>query len=80
ERRLEGAKKLSTELTNKVRLLKMEGATLIFQLEKTEIGSRGNSKINFNSEMNKGEGFFKVKEIASGGELSRILLALRQIL
>ena len=36
--------------------------------------------MNFLAQTNPGEGFFRVKEIASGGELSRILLALRQVL
>ena len=31
-------------------------------------------------ETNPGEGYYEIKEIASGGELSRILLALRTIL
>ena len=31
------------------------------------------------AETNPGEGYYKIKEIASGGELSRILLSLRQI-
>ena len=38
------------------------------------------TKLSFLAQTNPGEGFYKVKEIASGGELSRILLALRQVL
>jgi DNA repair protein RecN (Recombination protein N) len=38
------------------------------------------SKVEFIAETNPGEGYFKIKEIASGGELSRILLSVRQIL
>jgi DNA repair protein RecN (Recombination protein N) len=75
------AKKLGEELTNKVRLLKMNGATIRLELEKTEeLSETGNSRAFFIAETNPGEGFFKIKDIASGGELSRILLSLRQIL
>lgn len=59
----------------------MNGATLKINVTKNEhLGSKGFSKIDFIAETNPGEGFFKVKEIASGGELSRILLSVRQIL
>ena len=75
------AESLSKELTTKVRDLKMNGATLKINLTKNNhLGNKGFSKIDFIAETNPGEGFFKVKEIASGGELSRILLSVRQIL
>lgn len=44
------------------------------------INHSGCSKIEFFAETNPGEGFYKIKDIASGGELSRILLSVRQIL
>ena len=79
--RLTRAESLSSELTTKVRDLKMNGATLKINVKKNDtLSAKGFSKIDFIAETNPGEGFFKVKEIASGGELSRILLAVRQIL
>lgn len=79
--RLSGAKKLSQELTSRVRLLKMAGATVRIELEQTEeFMETGMSKARFTAETNLGEGFFPIKDIASGGELSRILLSVRQIL
>jgi len=58
----------------------MEGATFIIKVTKlNSLGPSGLSLVNFQAETNKGEGFFKIKDIASGGELSRILLCLRQI-
>ena len=79
--RITRANTLSQELSNKVRELKMNGATLKINVIKNEnLSSKGFSKIDFIAETNPGEGFFKVKDIASGGELSRILLAVRQIL
>jgi DNA repair protein RecN (Recombination protein N) len=79
--RLEKAEELSVDLTGKVQELKMTGASLKIQVQKSDaLGNKGFSRIEFIAETNPGEGYFKVKEIASGGELSRILLAIRQIL
>lgn len=75
------SEELSLELTKKVQELKMNGASLQIVAEKSQVlGPKGFSRIAFIAETNPGEGFFKVREIASGGELSRILLAIRQIL
>lgn len=79
--RLKNSKSLSSELTNIVQNLRMNGSQIKIQVNKNEIlTSTGLSQINFLAETNPGEGFYKVKDAASGGELSRILLALRQIL
>ena len=81
QRRVANADKLSKELTTRMRALKMEGATLKIDVQKSdEFLDSGVSKVFFVAETNKGEGFFKIKDIASGGELSRILLSVRQIL
>lgn len=75
------AKKFSKELTATVRSLRMEGADIRLELERSsELTESGYTRLNFLAQTNPGEGFFRVKEIASGGELSRILLALRQVL
>lgn len=80
-KRVQFSKKLGDELTQKVRNLKMNGATIKLELEKLdELTETGITKASFIAETNPGEGFFKIKDIASGGELSRILLSLRQIL
>lgn len=79
-RREIGSKKLSNDLTRQVQALNMKGAQLTFQLNKqNSLGPSGITSLNFLAETNKGEGFFKVKDIASGGELSRILLAFKQV-
>ena len=79
--RTKAAQKLSSALTLAVRDLRMIGADLLFDISKTEsLCEAGYSKLQFLAQTNPGEGFFKVKEIASGGELSRILLAVRQVL
>ncbi|MBC77343.1 MAG: hypothetical protein CME64_15165 [Halobacteriovoraceae bacterium] len=80
EKRVEAASRLSKLLTNAVHGLKMEGASFQIKLTESEIGPSGMTKIDLNAEINPGEGYHRVKDIASGGELSRILLALRQVL
>ena len=81
KKRTQHAVKLSKELTERVQNLKMTGATIKLVLEElADFNEGGATRANFVAETNPGEGFFKVKDIASGGELSRILLAVRQIL
>jgi DNA repair protein RecN (Recombination protein N) len=79
--RTTAAGKFSRELTAAVRALRMDGADIRLELERgEELTDHGYTRLNFLAQTNPGEGFFRVKEIASGGELSRILLALRQVL
>jgi DNA repair protein RecN (Recombination protein N) len=79
--RIKGAKKLSSELTTIIRELKMNGATISIDLNKTnDLTIYGLTELAFNAETNPGEGYFPIKQIASGGELSRILLALRHVI
>ena len=79
--RIKAAKKLSVELTKLIQSLNMKGATLNIEVKRAEeLNVHGLSSISFLAETNPGEGFHHVKEVASGGELSRILLALRQVL
>lgn len=81
KKRIQASKNLGEELTNRVRGLNMNGATLRLEVEKLEeMTETGLSRAFFIAETNPGEGFFKIKDIASGGELSRVLLSLRQIL
>ncbi len=81
KKRVLSAQKLSSELTGKVQALKMNGAQIKLMVEEvSEFNEWGLTRAFFIAETNPGEGFFKVKDVASGGELSRILLAVRQIL
>lgn len=81
QERLKASQKLSQELTNRIRSLKMNGATIRMEVQKLdEFTESGLTHACFLAETNKGEGYFKIKDTVSGGELSRILLGLRQIL
>jgi DNA repair protein RecN (Recombination protein N) len=79
--RIKSAQVLEKEITNRIQSLRMLGATIKIDLtEAPEFNDYGRTKISLMAETNTGEGYFKIKDIASGGELSRILLAVRQIL
>ncbi len=81
DKRLENSLLFSKELTRCVQELKMTGAEIRLEVSRsTELTDAGYTRLTFLAQTNPGEGFFRVKEIASGGELSRILLALRQVL
>jgi DNA repair protein RecN (Recombination protein N) len=81
EKRVKNAYTLCKELTERIRGLKMSGATMRLETEKLDdFHEAGITRAYFMAETNKGEGYFKIKDIASGGELSRILLGVRQIL
>lgn len=80
-RRVSNASKLSKLLSKEIQSLRMKGATIKIELEKAQVLQKnGLSHIHFKAETNPGEGYYLIKEIASGGELSRILLALRTVL
>jgi DNA repair protein RecN (Recombination protein N) len=79
--RINFAKKFSVKITEDVRFLKMDNATFKISLEElSELNNTGCTKILFLAETNLGEGFHPIKNIASGGELSRILLTIRQLI
>lgn len=81
QRRMATGEALSKSLTDAIRNLNMAGATIKVQVDKaSELGTQGISTIVFLAETNIGEGYFQIRDVASGGELSRILLAVRNIL
>ncbi len=79
-KRKTAAKKLSLSLTKQIQDLNMKGAFVDIQIEKGEkITSQGFDILNFMVQTNPGEGVHPLQNVASGGELSRILLCLRQL-
>lgn len=79
-KRSQVAQRMSKEVTRFVRGLAMEGATFMARITPVELGARGIDAVNFLVETNPGEGEGPVTAIASGGELSRITLALYAVL
>jgi DNA repair protein RecN (Recombination protein N) len=79
--RLKAAALLSEKLTLYVQRLKMEEAQISVMVTKIEqLRENGCSDVSVHAEMNPGEGMHCLKDIASGGELSRVLLACRQVM
>lgn len=75
--RSQSAKLLETQLTQTIQSLNMQGATLQIQVEKQARTLTGEDRIDFLLTANVGEGATLVKESSSGGELSRLLLAVK---
>lgn len=74
------AEKLQKVLTAELRELNMPKAELLIKLTHQEASSTGQESIEFFLKPNIGEQFFALKESASGGELSRMLLAIKTVL
>ena len=78
--RYEASIKLSKFVNNEFPILKLESAkfdTSLNILDENNWKSNGIDKVIFKIETNKGSGFDFISKIASGGELSRIILAIK---
>jgi DNA repair protein RecN (Recombination protein N) len=67
---------MSGVVTEAVRGLAMAGATLEVRVGPADLSETGADRVDFRIETNPGEGWGEVADVASGGELSRITLAL----
>lgn len=81
ERRLEAIPSLEAQLVEILSLLGMPDATFNIVLNQTDSFSlTGTDDVEFLFSANKGMNFGLLKKVASGGELSRIMLAIKAIL
>ena len=74
---------LSNQVTNKIKLLKMDNATFKVKINKKEnqdINKNGIDIIEFLISTNLGSPFELIHKAASGGEISRITLAIKSII
>lgn len=84
--RVDAGKKLSQEIENSLKELNMPAAHFEIKVEKVAEGSpsywseEGRDKIEFYISTNPGEDLMPLAKIASGGETSRILLAIKSII
>jgi DNA repair protein RecN (Recombination protein N) len=72
--------KLSKSVNKEFPILKLDNAVFkisIYLLEEKNWKSNGIDNVTFQIETNKGSGFESIEKIASGGELSRIMLAIK---
>lgn len=73
------AEKLEKQVGRELKDLYMDGAEFIVHFEEQDIGADGLNRIQFYLITNSGEPAKPLGRIASGGELSRIMLALKTI-
>ncbi len=76
-KRLASGKKLASVIESNLKNLGMEKATFIIEREECAMSSTGCDKIQFKIAANKGEKTGLISSVASGGELSRIMLAIK---
>ena len=77
EKRNEAAMKLSQQISARLNSLSFEGAKFEVKLNPSESSSYGNEKVEFLIATYKGADLRPISKVASGGELSRISLAIR---
>ncbi len=81
-RRIKAALKISTEITHTLESLGMPGGQFLITIEKQneqQPGPHGNDHIEFLVSANPGQPPLPLRKVASGGELSRISLAIQVI-
>ncbi|WP_285005554.1 DNA repair protein RecN [Lactococcus formosensis] len=71
------AKELETDIKKELADLYMEKADFSVQFESGKFSSKGNEQVEFYIQTNPGEGFKPLAKTASGGELSRLMLAIK---
>lgn len=78
--REETAKKFVSRVTSELEFLNMSGTILAVRHEKGKLTVNGMDTVEFLISANKGEEPKPIAKIASGGELSRIMLALKSVI
>lgn len=77
EARITSAKTLADDIHHKLQLLRMTNCRVYFDLEPQKPSAKGNERIVLNVSTNPGQAPQAIAKIASGGELSRIGLAIQ---
>ena len=80
EYREETAEKFSQRVTAELEFLNMSGVIIAVKHEKGKLTIHGMDTVEFLISANKGEEPKSISKIASGGELSRIMLALKSVI
>ena len=79
-KRKQGALSLEKEILNDLFLMNMNNAQLKIDVSASELNVFGGDIIQFNFNANKGGVLQSLQKVASGGELSRIMLSLKRVL
>ena len=78
--RLEAFERFNAQITDALRFLNMPGIRFTLSLKKGPLAGSGQDSVEFNISTNPGEEPKPLAKIASGGELSRIMLAVKSAL
>ncbi len=78
--RLKASEKLSNEVCEVLKFLNMENVTFKVNMVEGSYNSTGTDRVEFLISTNKGQSLMPLSKIASGGELSRIMLAIKSVL
>lgn len=76
-RRIKRAEKLTRSITSTLKKLSMESAQFDIRIDRVALSGTGYDQISFMIAPNKGEKMSAIEDAASGGELSRIMLAIK---
>ncbi|HOU54999.1 MAG TPA: DNA repair protein RecN [Myxococcota bacterium] len=79
-RRRAAAAEMERRVTEAVRQLAMPAASVQIRVDSQEPGERGLDRVEFQVQTNPGMGFGDLADVASGGELSRLMLAFDSVL
>lgn len=78
--RVEAAEKLSSEICEQLKFLDMPNVKIIIAVERDKVTINGMDRVEMLISANAGETPKPINKIASGGELSRIMLAIKSVL
>ena len=78
--RAEAAERFSAQVEEELKFLDMPNVKICAAMEKGKLTAAGMDSVEFMISTNAGEGMKPMSKIASGGELSRIMLALKNVI
>lgn len=79
KKRAKAAKRLNDRITESLQNLGMKGAAFECELHPVALNLNGVDQVEFKLAANPGEPLKPLKQVASGGEISRIMLALKSV-
>lgn len=80
EQRREAAEKLMEKISEELKFLDMPNVRIVFEQNKGKLTSMGMDTMEMLISVNPGEPLKPIAKIASGGELSRIMLAIKNVI
>lgn len=78
--RKKASKKLASDICNVLKLLDMEDVVFLVDIKEVPYNKNGKDFAEFFISANKGQSLMPLSKVASGGELSRIMLAIKSVI